>query len=343
MARKKKPEEHENLERWLVSYADFITLLFATFVVLYALSQMDLAKFKDLKISLSEAFAPTIFHGKGSDSNILDKRGESVLNESRQGDNVNIIPPINPNLELKQMDKVKEEIEKAVKEGKIEGVSVKQDTRGLVISLMDSVFFDSGSARLKNDSMKILNNVALEIKKNFPGNKIRIEGHTDSDPISSAVFPSNWELSAARAASVVRHFIKSFKMPKESFSAVGYADSVPIATNKTRDGREKNRRVEIVILNSETSKLEPGATPGEPVETASATTPEKKDDEIIIIKGGRTSGDINELEQEVNQSQTGANEEAAKIFEPIEMPINKEEKKSPKPHEILEIEQESYR
>lgn len=353
MAKKKKHEEHENLERWLVSYADFITLLFAVFVVLYALSQLDLAKFKDLKISLSEAFAPTIFKGKGSDSSMMESRGESVMQENRKGDQVHILPQINPQLELKKMQETKEGIEKAIEKGDLKGVSVKVDKRGLVISLVDSIFFDSGSAGIKPNAIKNLDKIAITLKKNFTSNKIRIEGHTDSDPISTAVFPSNWELSSARASSVVRHFINRFKMDKATFSAVGYADSVPLDTNNTSDGKQKNRRVEIVILNETTQAQEAGGDTSTADSTNSSdTSTENKNDDIEIISGGRKRASFNELEEkkETPEETEETGEEAVQPplaessdqYEPIGKPITPISETKKEPNEVLGVESKVY-
>lgn len=338
MGRKKKHEEHENLERWLVSYADFITLLFATFVVLYALSQLDLAKFKLLKISLSEAFAPTLLQGKGSESAVMESKGETVLNESRQGDDVNILPPINPNLELKKMEQAKEEIQEKISKEKIEGVSAKVDSRGLVISLMDSVFFDSGSAALKAKAIKTLDKVAIMLKKDFPGNQIRVEGHTDSDPISSAIYPSNWELAGARASTIVRRFISSFKMNPQKFSAVGYADSVPLVPNSTRENKQKNRRVEIVVLNSTTAGQEAKSSVSSGTSSTSAPAKESKpDDNITVLKGDKeTRATIEKELQEPEPTVAPSMEEAEpKGYKPIDETIKGT--KAPAPPQIEEV------
>lgn len=351
MAKKHKHPEHENLERWLVSYADFITLLFAVFVVLYALSQLDLAKFKDLKISLSKAFAPTIFAGQGSESAMMDKSGEKVLNEDRKGDEVNILEDFNPQLEIKKMEQAESELKEAIQKGDLKGVSAKLDKRGLVISLVDSVFFNSGSAQVKDEANKMLDKVALTIKRDFSGNKIRVEGHTDSDPISTSVYPSNWELSGSRASSVVRHFIKRFKMPKETFSAVGYADAIPLASNSTNDGKRKNRRVEIVILNSKTSELESGGSENTPTSnTETETNAEPADNNIIIIKGSKSNeiknDNLNPIEEEVDEQTTQILEEGPSEtttntgnYKPIDMPVKPmEDSTNSKPYEIMDIE-----
>lgn len=314
MGKKKKHEEHENLERWLVSYADFITLLFATFVVLYALSQLDLAKFKDMKISLAQAFAPTIFKSPPGPGPGMTPGNESILPDDKPGiDGTNVIPDFNPNMEVKKAEEAKQEIEEAIKAGDLEGVDAKLDKRGLVISLVDSIFFDSGSAAVKNEAIKNLDKVALIIKTKFPKNKIRIEGHTDSSPISTSVFPSNWELSAARASSVVRHFIQRYKMPKNTFSAVGYADSVPVASNNTTEGKQKNRRVEIVILNSSTLDQENSSGSTFASANSSSKTDNKdneKDTQIQIIKGGKIRANISDVETTTEETQENASDES---------------------------------
>lgn len=252
MAKKKHAEEHVNLERWLVSYADFITLLFATFVVLYALSQLDLAKFKDLKISLAKAFsaAPTVLQGyEGS----LNKSNDNdVIESSGQPNNQNIIPPI---LDVPYAKKENSDFKSAEesfneKTSSIKGAEAGITERGLVIKLIGNVVFEPGTAVLKKDSYNTLKTIGTMIKAKFPNHQIRVEGHTDNISINSALYPSNWELSSARASTIVRYIIDNFHIPSNRFSAVGYADSRPVAINTTDKGRESNRRVEIVVLKS---------------------------------------------------------------------------------------------
>jgi len=341
MAKKKKHEEHENLERWLVSYADFITLLFATFVVLYALSQLDLAKFKLLKVSIQDAFSNTLIQGKGAEKEVFESSGKDVLNESKQGDDVHILPPIAPNLEPKQMEKVKEEMEKSIEKGELKGVGVKMESRGLVITLMNSVFFDSGNAAVNPESAKILDKVAFLIKKNFPSNQISVEGHTDNTPSNSTLYPSNWELSSARASSVVRYLISRFKMSKNLFLAVGYAEVKPVSLNDTEPGRQKNRRVEVVILNSPPTKA--GKTGGSSSGSGSETG--EKQDDIQIIKGGRIGTELNDLDKNTPQEQPKQStfkpiEEKKPEIKPIEMPVSSTEKKVQK---VVSVESKSMR
>lgn len=258
MARKKHAEEHVNLERWLISYADFITLLFATFVVLYALSQIDLAKFKDLKISLAKAFSapPTILQG---DAGMLDKQGNASMDSGGQMDNQNIIPPV---LDQPYANKEQSDFNEALNNlnnkniNKTKGIETKITERGLVINLLGNIFFEPGTAIIKKESYNSLKEVGNLIKTKFPNHLIRVEGHTDNQPMFSLIYPSNWELSSARASSIVRYVISNFGIPSNRFSALGYADSKPIASNLTEAGRKENRRVEIVVLRNKLIKTE---------------------------------------------------------------------------------------
>lgn len=260
MGKKKKHEEHENLERWLVSYADFMTLLFATFVVLYALAQLDLAKAKVAEDSIRKAFSPAnILQG---DNGIMDKAGESILETgSAPTDNINLITPMMEAEEAKQEDALFKDainqIKEMTKEGSIDGINTKIHERGLEITLVDSLFFTSGSADIKTSAYSSLNKIGRIIKRDFYDHPIRVEGHTDNLPIKSYQFPSNWELSSARAANVVRYMIREFSMPSNRFAAIGYADNKPLATNITENGRRKNRRVEIIILRNRLAHAEP--------------------------------------------------------------------------------------
>ena len=250
MARKKKHEEHVNLERYLISYADFITLLFATFVVLYALSQLDLAKFKELKSSLEQAFSSKSAL-TGNDS-ILNSSGDSIL--SGQYDQLNVIPPMVEQMEAEyeQQDfkDTADTLGKMEKGNIINGVNVQITDRGLEISLMNSCFFDSGSAQIKKSAYPVLKKIGQMIKGKYANHSIRVEGHTDNQPMKSPIYPSNWELSSSRACSVVRFFISNFSFAKNRFSAIGYADVNPVSSNTTEKGRNKNRRVEIIILKN---------------------------------------------------------------------------------------------
>lgn len=248
MARKKPHEEHENLERWLVSYADFITLLFAFFVVMYAISSVNEGKYRVLSDTLVSAFRDT----PTSDKIVrLETRQAEILSGS--GHPVGRAPPqpIHVKPEQQQMaDKMKkvaksvlEAMQPLIQNGQ---VRVIQSPKGVTVEINASVLFKSGEAVLQPQSMETLVAVAKVLAQT--DNAVQVEGHTDNVPIRSPVFPSNWELSSARAGSVVRLF-SELGVPPERMMAIGYADNRPLDTNATVDGRGRNRRVNVLILN----------------------------------------------------------------------------------------------
>lgn len=250
MAKKQKHPEHENLERWLISYADFITLLFATFVVLYALSQVDISSFKALQDSIRQAFAaPSVIQGadglmKDTSSNIFD----SSVSDS-------MITPLmmeymSQKYEEQSMQEIEKTINEEIKTGEIDGVEVLKTDKGLIIRFNDDYLFNSGSAVLTNSAKIKLDKVGAVIATKFILHNLRIEGHTDNQPFKSALYPSNWELSSARACSLIRYFISRFSFMPSLFTAVGFADTRPVADNNSLGGKAKNRRVEIVILKN---------------------------------------------------------------------------------------------
>ena len=248
MAKRKKHEDHENLERWLVSYADFMTLLFATFVVLYALSQVDITDFAKLEDALKKAFQSNVFDGQES---ILES-SSSIFDGYSGATTPIMLEYLSPRYEQDSY----EEIEEAVNNMDLDGVQAQIDSRGLVIKLADNALtFRSGSAEITPDSLVPLGEVAKLIKEKFAIHIIRVEGHTDSDPVSSSLYPSNWELSSARASSVVRHLISNYKFNPSIFIAAGYADTVPVAKGTSQSDKQKNRRVEIVILKNKYKNL----------------------------------------------------------------------------------------
>ncbi len=249
MARKKKPEEHENHERWLVSYADFITLLFAFFVVMYAISSLNEGKYRVLSDSLVDAFkrVPT-----SQDPVRLTPESPGLSPSSK----LVVIPAPIPNRkdpvqEAKrkvQQEKMKgiatdilKVMEPLVKEGQ---VRVTQSPLGVSIEINASVLFAPGQALLAKESTQVLSAVAQVVA--MVPNDVQIEGHTDNIPISTPGYPSNWELSTARASSVVRLFIENGVDPAR-LTAMGYADQRPVEPNTSNEGRARNRRVTVMI------------------------------------------------------------------------------------------------
>lgn len=260
MARKKKPEEHENLERWLVSYADFITLLFAFFVVMYSVSQVNEGKYRVLSDSLVNAFKTTattltpppslqLAGGKGQPNNIQSIALKQTV-FVRKND------PAFEAQQKQQTEKMKglakdvvKAMEALVKEGQ---VKVSQSVHGIAIEINASLLFASGQASLESGSIKALKSVARVLAT--VSNDIQVEGFTDTTPINTLAFPSNWELSSARASSVVRLFADS-GVPPERMVAVGYGEFHPVDSNSTPEGRARNRRVTVMILSDQQDKI----------------------------------------------------------------------------------------
>lgn len=255
MAKKKKPEEHENLERWLVSYADFMTLLFATFVVLYALSQINVNEFKKVEESLKKAFSIQSILDGGSG---VMSSGKSVMDTSAADTMIDslMMEYISPKYEQESFEKIKKELDEMKKAGELENVTATIDERGLVITITDKgIMFKSGSAELSKEMQSILEIVGKLIVEKFAMHSIRVEGHTDKVPVTGK-YPSNWELSSARASSIVRYLIKKFHILPDLMSAVGYADTRPEASGSDQASLAKNRRVEIVVQKNQHKNLD---------------------------------------------------------------------------------------
>ena len=257
MARKKKPEDHENLERWLVSYADFMTLLFATFVVLYALSQINVNEFKKIEESIRKAFSVQSILDGGSG---VMSQGETVLDASSAADSVIdslMLEFISQKYEQESYEQIKKEVDNLNKSGELSGVTAKLDERGLVIVVSDKdLLFKSGSAELTDEAKKILEKVGKLIVEKFAMHIIKVEGHTDNMPISGGRYPSNWELSSARASAIVRFLIDRFKILPNLMAAVGYAETRPAEKGTDASALAKNRRVEIVVQRNQFKNLD---------------------------------------------------------------------------------------
>ena len=241
MARKPYLEDAENHERWLISYADFITLLFAFFVVMYAVSVVNEGKYRVLSDALGSAFGRATTVGPVAPSaeatapialpNLLAKRRAEALRRERD------------RLTALARD-LSATLAPLVKEGK---VRVTQNSRGVSVEINASVLFGSGDAALTADSREAL--AALAVLLRNDQHALQIEGHTDNQQIRRPVFPSNWELSAARAGAVVRLFADA-GVPPERMTVVGHGDNIPVASNDTADGRARNRRVAVTILSA---------------------------------------------------------------------------------------------
>jgi chemotaxis protein MotB len=248
------PAHAPGMERWLLTYADLITLLMVFFVVMYSISKTDGGKISELRASIQRAFNvevlagddPSRLHGKASDKvagsallgmrdvpsdGMLENRLISTLEELK--DTLNQLP-------RPQQDRAL--------------INVGAAREGFIISLAGNILFDSGKADLKPEGLLLLDALAQGLQP-LP-NEIRIEGHTDDIPITTPLYPSNWELSSARATNVARYLGERGNIAPVRLSAAGYGENRPVAPNDTREGRARNRRVDFVVLSTPISTAE---------------------------------------------------------------------------------------
>ena len=255
MARRKKKEEHMNHERWLVSYADFITLLFAFFTSLYAISTVDAKKAGQLVFSTRSAFNMDFF--PTTKATLGSSHPEPALELPTQVSMVReqFVPiknkkatVFNPegSMSIAEFRSVYNDVSQAVSTKQLYGVSVSHNKYGIVVSLKDATFFEPGKAELRREALPTLDAVIERLLGKHLD--IRVEGHTDGTMFTGTRYRSNWELSTARASSVVSYLIEQFAYPSESLSIAGFASNKPVGDNTTEIGRASNRRVDIVLL-----------------------------------------------------------------------------------------------
>jgi chemotaxis protein MotB len=257
VTRRKTPEP-ENHERWLVSYADFITLLFAFFVVMFASTQSD----KNKARAVSDSVRQALEHGQFSTaiSTVLGrgkheaKKAPLTQEATQERENPNAPPPHPPDL-AKSLDTLQKGLGSELKNGKLE---LRLEARGLVISMREATFFASGDDAVAAASLPILSKIAVVVQA-LP-NPVRLEGHTDSRPIHTSRFKSNWELSSARSIAMLELFRDRFEVPASRMAVAGYAENAPADTNDTEEGRAHNRRVDLVLLSAGAAGAEPAAS-----------------------------------------------------------------------------------
>lgn len=242
MARKRRVEEHENHERWLVSYADFITLLFAFFVVMYAISSVNEGKYKVLSNSLSNAFTNTTAKAGGQPIAVMQGAPPIPPRPIAKPDKLPDLKKVEQRTKMKNIaGDIMQALQPLVAQGK---VRLLETSRGVTIEINDSILFPAGQSRLQPASINAMLAIAQVLAaSDFP---ITIEGHTDNVPIATPQFPSNWELSAMRATTVLRLF-NDGGVGAERLTAIGYGETRPLETNTTVEGRARNRRVSILI------------------------------------------------------------------------------------------------
>ncbi len=258
MGRRNKHAAHENLERWLVSYADFITLMFAFFVVMFASSQTDRSRAQQVSESvrraLEEGQIASVLAGilggtvgeKGKGNAMLKGPGGTKTEPTSKEKNqfwADLVPSLNL---------LSEELKSEIDAGK---VSIKLEPRGLVVSLSEAAFFPTGEDTIDPATYPSIEKIAVAVRK-LP-NPVRLEGHTDSVPIHNARFRSNWELSAARAIAMLNLLTTRFGIDPSRLAIIGYADTMPVESNETEQGRARNRRVDVVILSRLGFQVEP--------------------------------------------------------------------------------------
>lgn len=261
MRRGRHDEEHENHERWLVSYADFITLLFAFFVVMYAISSINDGKYRVLSDSLTQAFRATDAGRPLATASPASMIAPVQLNPKRAAERAE------ENARRERRERARRLVAQAmsalspmVQQGQ---VRVSEGARGITIEINSSMLFAAGDTTLSSEAEQVLRAVAgVLVQGDFP---ITVEGHSDNTPIANARFPSNWELSAVRAASVARLLAESGLAPGQ-MSAIGYGDQRPLESNATSEGRARNRRVAILVesLAPEARSEGRALTPGVP-------------------------------------------------------------------------------
>jgi chemotaxis protein MotB len=247
MARRRKhPEEHINHERWLISYADFITLLFAFFVVMYSISSVNIGKYRVLSDTLESVFA-----SPGSTDPIQLEEYDTTAPPTVTPDLIEL-PPTPPPVSdetIRTINELSQQFNSTfADEIKTKDISIKQGNNWLELEIKSSALFYSGESRLERTAIPIIAKAAEILKTS--SNPVQVEGFTDNQPISTPRFPSNWELSAARAASVV-HLLNRYGVSPTRMSAIGYGEFKPIADNSTKEGRQRNRRIVLVVLGGD--------------------------------------------------------------------------------------------
>lgn len=245
MSKKKEVEKKQISQEWLTTYSDMVTLILTFFVLLYSFSQIDNIKFKAIAMSLAKSFGATSgYIVNGGNIAPTPVEANPAIEKDSSGD-ISL-----DNVKLNETEKIYKQVENFIKANKLQGkVSIKQDARGVVIELQEKILFDSGSAQIKKESFPLLEKIS-DLLSSFP-NEVIVEGHTDNVPINRGYYQTNWELSTDRAVKVVRYFTEIRKLNPTKFMAIGCGEFKPIDTNSTAEGRQKNRRVNILIVTSE--------------------------------------------------------------------------------------------
>ncbi|MFN8201168.1 MAG: flagellar motor protein MotB [Solirubrobacteraceae bacterium] len=262
--RRKRGHESEHFdERWLVSYADMVTLLMALFIVLFAIANVNTSKYDALKTSLSDAFSGKVLPGNDS---IVDGAPSAALAKvlpagAGSGEATKATADQAAARENDELRKLKERIDAEARRRGLTGrLQTRVERRGLVITILtDRLLFDSGQAALRSEGAGLLSSIGAVLRQER-SHQVVVEGYTDTVPIRSERFPSNWELSTARASTVVRALMAARVTPQR-LTASGRAYLDPVASNRTETGRSRNRRVQIVLPRRSSSPTADAAAP----------------------------------------------------------------------------------
>jgi chemotaxis protein MotB len=278
-------EEHVNHEAWVIPYADMLTLLMAMFLVLWAIGQVDVSKAKAVSTGFADEFGLSTSAGAGAGGvGVLDgvQKPDETAKPQDKSQKIDKTIAINGNVAgggggnslTKQLQGVEQAIQRAAGAAGIDtSLDLRIEHRGLVVSIVaEGVLFEAGSADLKPEGKVVLDSLA-DTLTGIP-NQLAVEGHTDDRPISTAQFPSNWELSTARASAVLRYLVARHGIAPARMSAAGYADQRPVASNATTGGRARNRRVDLAILSlADGSQTPPTSAPATTTTTPTIDSP----------------------------------------------------------------------
>lgn len=254
--RRKRSRKSESGYNWLVTYSDMVTLILVFFVFLFSISQVDQEKFEALSQSFQARgvfdFLPSIVPGEYPEG-ARDGGGETNVGDGNRGEDeffFDLEQDEEEDEEEQELQALRQEVQSFLEENNLgDFITANRTSRGVELVLQDHIFFNPGEAEILDDGLSVLEVIGSLLLK--IDNEVRIEGHTDSRPMNSYRYPSNWELSGARASVIVRFFIEEMGIEESRFQIAGYGETRPVAPNDSEENMAKNRRVEIVILKNE--------------------------------------------------------------------------------------------
>jgi chemotaxis protein MotB len=268
--RRDHEEEHENEERWLLTYADMITLLMVLFIVLFSIGQLDLKKFEQLREGLATSFGTSESVALDGGAGVLDG-GATPLDETSAKEILEAQQTAAA-ASARQLQATAAEVKETLAgQGLGDKVTFRFEDRGLVLQIVtDQVLFDLGKADLRPEGRAVLDGLATALRQ-VP-NSLAVEGHTDNRPISGFPFASNWELSSYRATTVLRYLVEQQGLDRKRISAAGFGEEHPLFPNDTPAHQSANRRVEIVVLAAPTKVVRPASTTATTTKASTSTT-----------------------------------------------------------------------